>query len=214
MAPPDVIARLVQLKQSADLHTSTFAQMVMYEVAKDGFIDEHVKTIRQCYKERRDAMLSALDDFFPPEVKWTHPQGGLFLWVTLPDGRRLYAAVRRSRAPQRGVRSRAPVLRGGRRRFAHASELLECDARDDSRGYSSLVDRGGARGGAHGSRRTGRGCVDRRGAALAAPEKSLILSSRGGLASEGSVFQLFLSPASPQNRVLVASGPRGAADLS
>lgn len=86
VAPPDVITRLVQLKQSADLHTSTFAQMVMYEVAKDGFLDEHVKTIRQCYKERRDAMLSALDDYFPPEVKWTHPQGGLFLWATLPKG--------------------------------------------------------------------------------------------------------------------------------
>ena len=86
VAPPDVITRFVQLKQSADLHTSTFAQMVMYEVAKDGFLDEHVKTIRACYKERRDAMLAALDDFFPPEVKWTHPQGGLFLWVTLPAG--------------------------------------------------------------------------------------------------------------------------------
>lgn len=76
----------VQLKQGADLHTSTFAQMVTYEVAKDGFIDEHVKVIRRCYKERRDARLAALDDFFPPEVKWTHPQGGLFLWVTLPTG--------------------------------------------------------------------------------------------------------------------------------
>jgi len=86
VAPPEVISKLVQLKQSADLHTSTFAQMVIYEVARDGFLDEHVKTIRRCYKERRDAMLSALNDFFPPEVKWTHPQGGLFLWVTLPKG--------------------------------------------------------------------------------------------------------------------------------
>jgi len=86
VGPPEVISKLVQLKQSADLHTSTFAQMVMYEVAKDGFLDEHVKVIRQCYKERRDAMLAALDDFFPHEVKWTRPQGGLFLWVTLPAG--------------------------------------------------------------------------------------------------------------------------------
>src|SRR6516162_838455 len=86
VGPPEVISKLVQLKQSADLHTSTFAQMVMYEVAKDGFLDKHVKTIRACYKERRDAMLAALHDFFPPEVKWTRPQGGLFLWVTLPTG--------------------------------------------------------------------------------------------------------------------------------
>jgi len=86
VAPPDVIAKLVQLKQSADLHTSTFTQMVTYEVARDGFMDEHVKLIRATYKERRDAMLSALQDYFPPEVSWTHPQGGLFLWVTMPPG--------------------------------------------------------------------------------------------------------------------------------
>jgi 2-aminoadipate transaminase len=86
VAPPDVIAKLVQLKQSADLHTSTFTQMVTYEVARDGFMDEHVKMIRATYKERRDAMLAALKDYFPPEVSWTHPQGGLFLWVTMPPG--------------------------------------------------------------------------------------------------------------------------------
>src|SRR5580698_4154113 len=86
VAPPDVIAKLVQLKQSADLHTSTFTQMVTYEVARDGFLEEHVKLIRKVYKERRDAMLAALQDFFPPEVSWTHPHGGLFLWVTMPSG--------------------------------------------------------------------------------------------------------------------------------
>jgi 2-aminoadipate transaminase len=86
VAPPDVIARLSQLKQSTDLHTSSFAQMVTYEAARDGFMDEHVKLIRKVYKERRDAMLQSLDNYFPPEVSWTHPQGGLFLWVTMPPG--------------------------------------------------------------------------------------------------------------------------------
>ncbi len=86
VAPPDVIARLVQIKQSSDLHTSTFVQMVTYEVARDGFLDEHVKVIRKCYSERKDAMLRALTDYFPEEVAWTHPHGGLFLWVTLPTG--------------------------------------------------------------------------------------------------------------------------------
>jgi len=92
VAPPDVIARLSQLKQSTDLHTSSFTQMVVYEAARDGFIDDHVKLIRKVYKERRDAMLEALKDFFPPEVSWTHPHGGLFLWVTMPpqiDSRKL-----------------------------------------------------------------------------------------------------------------------------
>jgi 2-aminoadipate transaminase len=86
VAPPEVIAKLVQLKQGADLHTSTFAQIVAYEVARDGFLDEHVKVIRRVYRERRNVMLQALQEFFPPEVTWTHPKGGLFLWITLPQG--------------------------------------------------------------------------------------------------------------------------------
>ncbi|HUI41720.1 MAG TPA: PLP-dependent aminotransferase family protein [Terriglobia bacterium] len=84
VAPPDVIGKLVMLKQGADLHTSTFVQYVAYEVARGGFLDEHVKLIRGVYRERRDVMLQALEEFFPPEVTWTRPHGGLFLWVTLP----------------------------------------------------------------------------------------------------------------------------------
>ncbi len=86
LAPAEVIAKLVQLKQGADLHTATFNQMVAYEVARDGYLDDHVKTIRQVYRQRRDAMLQSLEEFFPREVTWTRPLGGLFLWVTLPVG--------------------------------------------------------------------------------------------------------------------------------
>ncbi len=86
VAPEEVMARLVQMKQGADLHTSTFGQMVAYETARGGFMDQHVKKIRQVYGERRDAMLAALDRHFPPSVQWTRPQGGLFLWATLPAG--------------------------------------------------------------------------------------------------------------------------------
>jgi len=86
VAPAEVISKFVQLKQGADLHTSTFTQMVAYEVAKDGFLDEHVKVIRKVYCERRDVMLAALKEYFPSEVTWTRPKGGLFLWVSLPKG--------------------------------------------------------------------------------------------------------------------------------
>jgi 2-aminoadipate transaminase len=85
IAPVEVIEKLVMAKQGADLHTSTFDQMVAYEVAHGGFLDQHVRTIRRVYRERRDAMLSALEKYFPPEVRWTKPQGGLFLWVVLPE---------------------------------------------------------------------------------------------------------------------------------
>jgi 2-aminoadipate transaminase len=100
VAPADVIAKLVQLKQSADLHTSTFTQMVAYEVARGGFLDQHVRRLREVYRERRDVMLEALEECFPPGsgVTWTHPQGGLFLWLKLPAGmecQRLLAAALR-----------------------------------------------------------------------------------------------------------------------
>jgi 2-aminoadipate transaminase len=86
VAPVEVIKKLVQAKQGADLHTSSFDQMMAYEVMANGFLDQHVQKIRETYRERRDAMLAALDRHFPDGVTWTHPQGGLFLWVRLPDG--------------------------------------------------------------------------------------------------------------------------------
>ncbi len=86
IAPVAVINRMVQAKQGMDLHTATFNQYVAYEVASGGFLDQHIKTIRTGYHERRDAMLDALSEHMPSGVKWTHPQGGLFLWITLPEG--------------------------------------------------------------------------------------------------------------------------------
>lgn len=85
VAPPEVIGKLVQAKQGADLHTATFNQFVAYEVARGGFLDRHIKVIRSVYRERRDTMLGAMDGYFPPGVDWTHPEGGLFLWGTLPE---------------------------------------------------------------------------------------------------------------------------------
>ena len=84
VAPESVIARLVQMKQGADLHSSPFCQMVAHEVAKDGFLERHVQRIRDLYGARRNAMLSALERHFPEGARWTKPAGGLFLWITLP----------------------------------------------------------------------------------------------------------------------------------
>ncbi len=86
VAPTDVISRLVQIKQGADLHTSTFNQMVAFETARGGFLDHHVIVLRDFYRQRRDAMLEALKRHMPDGVEWTRPQGGLFLWLTLPAG--------------------------------------------------------------------------------------------------------------------------------
>ncbi len=96
IAPSEVIGKLVQAKQGVDLHTASFTQMIAYELLKDGFLDEHVHLIRRVYRERRDAMLAAMEEHFPEEVKWTHPEGGMFLWVTLPEGSDATALLRQA----------------------------------------------------------------------------------------------------------------------
>jgi 2-aminoadipate transaminase len=85
IAPADLIRRMVQAKQGADLHTSLYIQMIVHEVVKGGFFEEHIARLQAAYRERRDRMLAALTKYLPPEVTWTHPQGGLFIWVTLPS---------------------------------------------------------------------------------------------------------------------------------
>ncbi|MBV6397592.1 MAG: 2-aminoadipate transaminase [Anaerolineales bacterium] len=96
IAPPEVIRRLVMAKQAADLHTSSFNQYVAYEVGKGGFLDEHVKVIRRVYKERRDVMLEMMDEVFPAEMRWTRPQGGMFLWGVLPESMDAAEALKRA----------------------------------------------------------------------------------------------------------------------
>jgi 2-aminoadipate transaminase len=85
IAPKEVMRKLSLAKQGTDLHTSTFNQIVTHEVGQHGFIDQHVKLIQKVYCERRNAMLDALEEHMPEEISWTHPQGGLFLWLTLPE---------------------------------------------------------------------------------------------------------------------------------
>ena len=86
IAPTEVISKLVQAKQGTDLHTSTFNQILAYEVGKGGFLDKHVALINKVYRERRDVMLDSLEEHMPAGMTWTHPKGGLFLWATLPNG--------------------------------------------------------------------------------------------------------------------------------
>jgi 2-aminoadipate transaminase len=86
VAPEDVIKKLTQAKQGTDLHTSTFNQYIAYQVASSPFMREHIRHIREVYRERRDAMLHALQEYMPEGTKWTSPKGGLFLWVMLPEG--------------------------------------------------------------------------------------------------------------------------------
>ena len=85
IAPQTVISKLTLAKQGTDLHTSTFNQVVAHEVSQHGFLDKHIKVIQDTYRERRNVMLEALEEQMPEGVHWTHPEGGLFLWATLPE---------------------------------------------------------------------------------------------------------------------------------
>ena len=86
IAPPALRGKLVQAKQATDLHTATLAQMAVYEVIKDGFLDTHIPTIRALYRDQCAAMLAALTRHMPAGVRWNTPRGGMFLWAELPRG--------------------------------------------------------------------------------------------------------------------------------
>jgi 2-aminoadipate transaminase len=85
-ASRQIMGIVERVKQSTDLHTNLFAQYVIYEFAQDGALDRHIETIKTEYHKRRDAMLRAMKEFFPDTISWTKPDGGLFLWVRLPEG--------------------------------------------------------------------------------------------------------------------------------
>ncbi len=85
VAPAEIVQRLVQAKQGADLHSSTFDQMIANDVAQRGILKVHVRKIRKIYGERRDTMLDSLAEFWPAGCSWTHPEGGLFLWARVPE---------------------------------------------------------------------------------------------------------------------------------
>jgi len=78
-----VISRLVLMKQAADLHSATLNQMAINKVARSVFAD-HTANLRRVYRVRRDTMLTALQEHMPADVTWTKPEGGMFVWVTLP----------------------------------------------------------------------------------------------------------------------------------
>ncbi len=86
-----------RVKQCTDLHTNEFAQYVIYEFVQNGALDRHIERIKAAYHARRDAMLRAMSEFFPDTVTWTKPDGGLFLWVRLPEsadaGQLFHAAI-------------------------------------------------------------------------------------------------------------------------
>jgi 2-aminoadipate transaminase len=86
VAPEAIREKLVIAKQAADLHTSTLAQMVLGQYLATNDIETHIAAIREQYGKQSDAMVQAIREHFPEEVHFTRPDGGMFLWATLPEG--------------------------------------------------------------------------------------------------------------------------------
>jgi 2-aminoadipate transaminase len=84
VANEELINKLVQLKQAADLHTPSLTQRIAYHVIKDGFLETHIPKIRDLYRHRCQTMLNALQKYMPTTVTWNKPEGGMFIWIELP----------------------------------------------------------------------------------------------------------------------------------
>jgi 2-aminoadipate transaminase len=85
VAPPPVLEKINLGKQAADLCTSTLSQLMVQAYFEESRWRDYVESLTEVYRARRDTMLDALADHFPPQAEWTRPAGGLFIWVTLPD---------------------------------------------------------------------------------------------------------------------------------
>jgi 2-aminoadipate transaminase len=86
VAPEDVMEKLVIAKQASDLHSNYFTQRVVYQYLTDNDVDKHIEKIREMYRNQRNLMVEMIAEHFPDGVDYTKPEGGMFLWVTLPEG--------------------------------------------------------------------------------------------------------------------------------
>ncbi len=83
-APPSLMDKLITAKQGTDLHANYVSQLIINRYLHDNDLDAHITTIRAAYKQQRETMIGMIEECFPPEVAYTLPEGGMFLWITLP----------------------------------------------------------------------------------------------------------------------------------
>lgn len=82
----ELLKHIAVAKEASDLHTNIFAQYVIWDYLKNNDLDLHIAKITELYRKQAHAMTEAMDRYFPSTVKYTRPRGGMFLWVTLPEG--------------------------------------------------------------------------------------------------------------------------------
>ena len=78
--------KIIIAKQASDLHTNYLSQRILFQYLEDNDLDRHIAVIREAYGRQRNAMVRMIREHFPEEVRCTEPEGGMFLWITLPPG--------------------------------------------------------------------------------------------------------------------------------
>jgi 2-aminoadipate transaminase len=86
VANKEIMEKIIIAKQALDLHSNYFTQRVVYQYLIDNNVDEHIEKIKKMYRNQRNLMVSMIEEHFPENVKYTKPEGGMFLWITLPEG--------------------------------------------------------------------------------------------------------------------------------
>jgi 2-aminoadipate transaminase len=101
VAPTQVLQLAARAKQATDLHTATFTQMIACDIAQGDFMKEQIQKVRSYYHNQRDLMLGNIEKYFPEDIHFTRPKGGMFLWVTLPKDKNALPLL--EEAVKRGV---------------------------------------------------------------------------------------------------------------
>ncbi len=87
IAHSEIIKKLETAKQASDLHSNIFAQYLISDYLYNNDLDKHIDKIKKLYKEQASAMIEAMEKYFPKNIKFTYPKGGMFTWVTLEEGK-------------------------------------------------------------------------------------------------------------------------------
>ena len=87
IADKEIIKMLETAKQASDLHSNIFGQYLISDYLQNNDLDKHIEKIKKLYKTQANAMIQAMEEFFPNNVKFTYPKGGMFTWVTIEEGK-------------------------------------------------------------------------------------------------------------------------------
>lgn len=119
--------KMTDYKRIVDLHTNIFGQMVLYYYLANYDLDEHIGKIKKLYARQADVMISAMRKYFPKTVRYTEPEGGMFLWVTLPPGMTAVELSRLSLAKGVAIAPGDPFFASERRVSSFRLNYTNCD---------------------------------------------------------------------------------------